>query len=202
MQFLLPWQTPDLRHWSYRSVNPLAPRERVPNPFHDRLEVTLAVEAPGQPEPGGPFERLEQSVLAYRVFGSDIGDPVLERSPVRAGDTIGLCYRFLGIVRLFFASRVAEVFVREPVEDGWRSGFIYQTLDGHPELGEEIFEIKKDARGAVTFRIEAWSRPNLWYVKLFTPWARTIQKAAAQSAATNLSKVAAFRAPESLKTTL
>ena len=195
MNFLLPWQKPDLARWSYRSVHPLAPRGQVPDPFHDRLEVTLAMERPGEPEPDGAFARLEQSVLAYRVFGRDIGEPVLQRVPVQPGDTIGLTYRFFGIVRLFFASRVAEVFVREPVDGGWRSGFTYQTLEGHPELGEEIFEIRKDERGAVTFRIEAWSRPNLWYVKLFTPWARTIQKAAAQSAAGNLSQVAAFRQP-------
>jgi uncharacterized protein (UPF0548 family) len=153
------------------------------------------MESPGEPEADGPFARLEQSVLAYRVFGSDIGLPVVGRTPVQVGDTIGLVYRFLGVLRLFFASRVAEVFVRQPVEGGWRSGFVYQTLEGHPELGEEIFEIKKDAGGAVIFRIEAWSRPNLWFVKIFTLWARTIQKAAAQSAAANLAQVAAFRTP-------
>jgi uncharacterized protein (UPF0548 family) len=195
MQFLLPWQKPDLKRWAARDVHPLAPRDLVPSPFHDRLEVTLAVESPGEPEPGGPFARLEHSVLSYRVFGHDIGHPVVGRTPVQVGDTIGLVYSFLGILRLFFASRVVEVFEREPLENGWRSGFVYQTLEGHPELGEEIFEIRKDAAGAVTFRIEAWSRPNLWFVKLFTFWARTIQKAAAQSAATNLAQVAAFRDP-------
>jgi uncharacterized protein (UPF0548 family) len=193
MQFLLPWQKPDLGLWQARSVHPLAARERVPSPYHDRLEVTLATEPSGPPQDGGPFERLERSVLAYRVFGHDIGRSVLERTPVQRGDTIGLVYRFVGVLRLFFASRVVEVFVREPVEDGWRSGFVYQTLEGHPELGEEIFEIRKSASGVITFRIEAWSRPNLWYVKLFTPWARSIQKAAARSAVHNLSQVAAFR---------
>lgn len=196
MQFLLPWQKPDLATWIHRPIHPLAPRERVPEPFHDRLEVTLAVEKAGLPEIGGPFERLEQSVLSYRIFGQDIGEPIVWRTPVEEGDTIGLSYRFFSLLRLFFASRVVHVFRREPVEGGWRSGFVYQTLDGHPELGEEIFEIKKDATGAVTFRIEAWSRPNLWFVKLFTPWARTIQRAAAQSAATYLGQVAAFPTPQ------
>jgi hypothetical protein len=194
MQFLLPWQNPHLEPWIDRAIHPLAARERVPSPFHDRLEVTLAMERPGEPEESGPFARLERSVLCYRVFGDDIGSPVVKRAPVEVGDTIGLTYRFLGgALRLFFASRVVEVFVREPVDNGWRSGFVYRTLESHPELGEEIFEVQKDAGGAVSFRIEAWSRPNLWYVKLFTPWARTIQKSAAQSAAAHLGQVAVFR---------
>lgn len=193
MQFLLPGQRPSLSAWSWRPIHPLAARTEVPEPFHDHLEVTLGMEPPGEPSPDGPFVRLEQSVLSYRVFGSDIGEPVTERTPVQQGDTIGLCYRFLGgALRLFFASRVVEVFHREPIDGGWRSGFVYRTLEGHPELGEEIFEVRKEATGAVSFRLEAWSRPNLWYVKLFTPWARSIQKAAGRSAAANLAQVAAF----------
>lgn len=197
MQFLWPWQQPDLERWRHRAIHPLAPRHLVPAPYHDRLEVTLFMERPGEPEPGGSFERVEKRVLSYQVFGREIGDPVLEPGPVEVGDTIGLVYRFTPLLRLFFASRVVEKFVREPVEGGgWRSGFVYRTLEGHPELGEEIFEVKKDPGGAVSFRIEAWSRPNLWLVKLFTFWARAIQQGAAQSAAANLARVAAFRGPE------
>lgn len=195
MQFLLPWHKPDLERWSGRAIHSCAPRDLIASPYHDHLEVTLAMESPGEPEADGPFSRLEQSVFAYRVFGHDIGDPVLGSTPIKSGDTIGLSYRFLPFLRLFFASRVAEVFLRQAVEGGWRSGFSYQTLEGHPEMGEEVFEIKKDANGAVSFRIEAWSRPNLWYVKLLTPWARSMQKAAAQSAAAHLAQVAVFRGP-------
>lgn len=195
MQFLLPWQRPNLARWRARSIHPLAARERVPNPFHDRLELTLALEGHGPPEPDGPFARLERSVLAYRVFGPEIGVPVIEREPVQVGDTLGLLYHFAGPLRLFFASRVVEVFERQPVEGGWRSGFVYQTLEGHPELGEEIFEVRKQASGAVSFRLEAWSRPQHALVRLFTSWARVIQSQAAQSAARNLQQVAVFRGP-------
>lgn len=196
MQFLLPGQKPQLSAWSWRSIHPLAARDDVPEPFHDQLEVTLGMEPPGEPSADGPFARLEQSVLAYRVFGPDIGEPVTERTPVQVGDTVGLTYRvFGGIVRVFFASRVVDVFHREPVDGGWRSGFVYRTLEGHPELGEEVFEVRKDANGAVSFRLEAWSRPNLWYVKLFTLWVRSVQKAAGRSAAANLAQVAAFGRP-------
>lgn len=164
-------------------MDPRAAKWVLSEPFHDSLEVTMATEGPGLPETDGPFDRLEAKVLAYQIFGSDIGSPVVVRTPVEVGDTIGLVYRFLGPLRMFFASRVVDVFVREPSEGGVRSGFVYRTLRGHPEVGEEIFEVRKSASGVVTFRIEAWSRPNLWYVKIFTKWARWIQKRAAQSAA-------------------
>lgn len=193
MQFLFPWQKPDLLSWSHRSVHATAPRERLANPHHDQLEVTLAGEAPGPPQPEGPFERAAASVLSYRIFGPEIGEPVLAGRPLQVGDTVGLRYRLLPFLSLFFASRVVQVFEREEHDGGWRSGFVYQTLEGHPEVGEEIFEIRKDPGGAVSFRLEAWSRPNLWYVKLFSPWARGIQRAAAQSAVANLSQVAVFR---------
>ena len=193
MNFLLPGQRPTLTAWTSREIHPLAARTEVPDPFHDLLEVTMGTEPPGEPLPDGPFARLETSVLAYRVFGPEIGSPVTSSTPVQEGDTIGLSYRFLGgFLRLFFASRVVQVYRRETGDGGWRSGFVYRTLEGHPELGEEVFEVRKDAGGAVSFRLEAWSRPNLWYVKLFTPWARSIQKAAGRSAVANLSQVAAF----------
>lgn len=190
MQILLPWQPPVLTPWVEREIHPEAPRHRVPSPYHDCLEVTLATESPGAPDDDGPFARVEQSVLAYRVFGPAIGEPLLEGTPVQPGDTIGLVYRFLPLLRLFFASRVTEVFVRQPYEGGVRSGFAYQTLEGHPELGEEVFTVSKNAQGTITFRIEAWSRPNLWFVKLLTPWARRQQKAAARSAGGHLAQVA------------
>lgn len=179
-----------LERWEGRAIHPLAPKEVLPNPNHDLTEVTLAVEAPGPPEADGPYRRLSESILGYRVFGPAIGQPVLLARQVGLGDTVGLCYRFAPGIRIFFASRVVEFFQDEEVEDGWRTGFVYQTLLSHPEVGEEIFEVKKHRDGAVTFRLEAWSRPNLWFVKLCSPWARRVQKQAARCAVEFLRAVA------------
>lgn len=196
MQFLLPFMSTNLENWKSRPIHPRAPRDRVPNPNHDRKVMTMAVEELGDPERSGAFEILETEVLAYRIFGPDIGPSVVETTPVQVGDTIGLRYKLLPFLHCFFASRVVRVFHREPTEDGGvRSGFVYQTLTGHPELGEEVFEVKKTASGAVVFRLEAWSRPRAWYVRLVAPVARWIQKRAAVSAFRNLgSKL--NRAPE------
>lgn len=193
MDILLFGMKPDLAKWERRSIHPLAPAEKVPNPYHDRRVATLALEAPGEPEEDGPFARLEESVLAYQVFGPEIGTPLVRRCPVQVGDTVGLDYHFLGPIRILIASRVVRVFHRERTEEGWRSGFVYQTLQGHPELGEEIFEVTKCETGAVKFRLEAWSRPNLWLIKMLTPWARAIQHQAGESALRNLLNVAGGR---------
>lgn len=191
MEFLLPWMKADLDRWKARPIHPLAAKELVPAPFHDLMEVTLGVEGEGLPEEGGLFSRLSDSILAYRIFGPRIGSPVLGQPRVMLGDTVGLRYRFLPGLELFFASRVVQVFECEECEKGWRSGFVYQTLQGHPELGEEIFELSKHRSGEVVFRMEAWSRPRAWYVKLLTPVARRIQKFAARCAAEYLAAIAA-----------
>lgn len=193
MDVLLFGMKPKLEKWERRKIHRNAPRDRVPDPYHDRQVATLAVEPPGEPVPDGPFERLEKSIMGYEIFGSRIGHPVVRRTPVEVGDTIGLDYKFWGPIRLLIASRVVEVFQRERTEEGWRSGFVYQTLECHPELGEEIFEVTKLDSGVVKFRIEAWSRPNLWFVKMVTAWARSIQRDAANSALSNLLKVAGER---------
>lgn len=180
---------PDLHKWENRPVNPIAAKELLPNPNHDLTEVTLATESPGEPEENGPYRKIADSVLGYRVFGPKIGEPVILTQRVDPGETIGLAYRFLPGLRLFFASRVVEVFEDEETEEGWRSGFVYRTLVKHPEVGEEIFEVMKHRDGAVTFRLEAWSRPNLWYVKLLGAWARYIQRYAARCAVEHLSQL-------------
>lgn len=190
MQFLLPWMDPNLDVWCSRSVHPQAPRERVPSPYHDRMELTLACEPEGSPIDNGSFTRVAESILRYDIFGPSVGEPYRDRDRIEVGATVGLRYRFLPILGLFFASRVVQVFENEETERGWRSGFVYQTLVGHPELGEEIFEVTKLREGPVIYRMEAWSRPNLWYVKMFTPWARWIQRRAARCAGQHLRTLA------------
>ena len=176
--------------WSHRPIHPLAPREKVPRPYHDLVEITLAQEPPGEPTEDGPFDRVAGSILRYDIFGPRIGESYRDADVLEPGVTVGLKYRFLPFLSLFFASRVVSVFEREEIERGWRSGFVYQTLVGHPELGEEIFEVTKLREGPVVYRMEAWSRPNIWFVKLFTPWARLIQRKAARSAGEYLRSVA------------
>ncbi len=57
------------------------------------------------------------------------------------------------------------VWVRDPVAGpGPQSaGFGYGTLPGHPERGEEAFEVTIDEAGAVTFAVTAFSRHANWF---------------------------------------
>ena len=43
------------------------------------------------------------------------------------------------------------------------AGFGYGTLPGHPERGEEAFEVARDDTGAVWFEVRAFSLPDRWF---------------------------------------
>ncbi len=55
-------------------------------------------------------------------------------------------------------------------------GFGYGTLPGHPECGEEAFELTLDDAGEVCFTIKAFSRPATWYARLAGPVMRAVQQ--------------------------
>lgn len=55
--------------------------------------------------------------------------------------------------------------VHRPVPGGGpqSAGFAYGTLPGHPERGEEAFEVEVDAQGRVFLKITAFSRHSNWF---------------------------------------
>ncbi|QIG40411.1 DUF1990 domain-containing protein [Microbacterium sp. 4R-513] len=55
-------------------------------------------------------------------------------------------------------------------------GFAYGTLPGHPERGEERFEVQLTPAGDVIFRIVAFSAPGRWFTRLGGPVARLVQR--------------------------
>ena len=72
--------------------------------------------------------------------------------------------------------------VRAPVEavvvtvDEDRVGFAYGTLEGHPERGEERFEVALLGDGSVEARIRAFSVPGRWFTRLADPLGRQLQR--------------------------
>ncbi|HEX9229808.1 MAG TPA: DUF1990 family protein, partial [Arthrobacter sp.] len=56
------------------------------------------------------------------------------------------------------------------------AGFGYGTLPGHPERGEEAFEVSIDTAGAVTFTITAFSRHANWFYAAGGAAARAAQR--------------------------
>ena len=100
----------------------------------------------------------------------------------RAGLTVEVS-REVGLgVRAVLRMRVGPVPVRAPVEvvavtaEPDRVGFAYGTLAGHPEQGEERFEVALLEDGAVEARIRAFSRPGRWFTRLAGPVGRRLQR--------------------------
>lgn len=100
----------------------------------------------------------------------------------RAGLTVA-AEREVGLgIRAVLRMRVGPVPVGAPVEvvvvtvEPDRVGFAYGTLAGHPERGEERFEVVLRADGAVEARIRAFSRPGRWFTHLAGPVGRRLQQ--------------------------
>jgi len=70
------------------------------------------------------------------------------------------------------------VWMRPPVPgDGPQSaGFGYGTLPGHPERGEEAFEVELDGQGRVLLSIRAFSRHANWFYRAGGLVARAAQR--------------------------
>ncbi|MBA3541293.1 MAG: DUF1990 family protein, partial [Deltaproteobacteria bacterium] len=106
-----------------------------PREHHDVYERDVTPEPAGAP--GAVYRRLADAIMGYSIFPPRIVEGVVRRR-IQLGDTVGVHYLRLRVVRLFFASRVTAVF--DESDGTWaRTGFTYCTLVGHPELGEETF---------------------------------------------------------------
>lgn len=156
----------------------------TPHSNHDHHRRIVGVEPPGAALLDGPFARVAAAIRRYDVFPPGLGRGRLRR-PVEVGDTVGLRYYLFPGLHIFFASRVSQVF-----QDELRSGFTYQTLQGHPEIGEETFAVSKDARtGAVTVSLTAWSELGLPFGAAVRPLARRWQLAAGRLALDHLERL-------------
>lgn len=180
---LAPKDLARLENWESRPIHPQVRQGPRFFSFHDDTSGLIASEPAGPAE--ADFARVESAILNYDIFGPSMGRGLLRREPVQVGDTVGLRYTRLGWVHLFFACRVTEVFRQRPCQEGLESGFTYQTLSGHPEVGEETFRVYKTGQGQVYGQLRAWSHPN-WYTWPGLPLARYLQREAAHAAIRHL----------------
>ncbi|HYY05813.1 MAG TPA: DUF1990 domain-containing protein, partial [Candidatus Limnocylindria bacterium] len=99
-------------------------------------------------------------------------------APIRVGTTVGVLVRALGLWSLHPCRIVALV------DEGGvtrRFGFVYRTLPGHAERGEERFVIEwRLDDDVVTYELRARSRPARLLVWLGYPVARALQHAFAR----------------------
>ena len=126
----------------------------------DDRRQPLAPEPPGEPVPGGSFERAVALVRDYAFAeGSAVRAIFEEDAPLEGRDML-LIGRFAGLdFRL--GVRVTDVVDARRNEDGrpvrvW--GWSYRTLRGHLERGQMSYEVRKWLdTGGVEFRIAAVS---------------------------------------------
>jgi uncharacterized protein (UPF0548 family) len=133
------------------------------NGWHvDDYLQTLPPEPPGPPRPGGSFQVAQRLMWDYAF-----ADPAIVRaiyatdSPLERRDML-LEGRFYGL-RFHLGVRVGGLVDDEVALDGRpvrRWGWNYRTLQGHLEMGQMDYEVRKwlDS-GQVEFRIHAVSRP-------------------------------------------
>ncbi|MGD0592238.1 MAG: DUF1990 domain-containing protein [Acidimicrobiales bacterium] len=111
-------------------------------------------------------ERL-RSWAPLRAAGLRLWPP---DASIREGVDVAATKR-LGLLHVVVLCRIVYV-----VEDPDRYGFAYGTLPGHPEEGEELFCVTKQANGDVVFRIVAFSRPADVLTRLGGPLGRRVQR--------------------------
>jgi uncharacterized protein (UPF0548 family) len=115
------------------------------------------------------FARATEALLTWQVprrAGLEVTASALRAA---VGETIEVVLR-LGPVRFRAPCRVVLV-IDEPTVQG----FAYGTLPGHPEQGEELFQVRLTPDGEVHLDIVAFSRPARWFSLLGAPLARRVQ---------------------------
>lgn len=183
-------QKPSLDRWRQRAIHPRVLDGPAAGDHLDLHQRVVGQEPPGPPLEQGPHRRVAKKILAYHVFPDRVISGVVDRVPVEVGDTIGAAFHLGPGVDVFFASRVSERFDGE-TNGLWRTGFTYQTLVGHPELGQETFSVEKNlSTGQVMVALRAWSRPGTWLARLTRPLARHWQLTGSLAALDNLENAA------------
>ena len=186
MLFLRSGDEAPLAAWASRPFAPTTERGPGPNDARDSYERVIGNEAPGSPEADGLHRRAGTAILAYDIFPPSVGRGVVVREPLEVGDTVGLRYRIVLGLEMFFASRVVARFDEQRGQT-WHTGFTYRTLAGHPELGEETFSVEKNlSTGEVLVALRSWSRPGIWLTKLGAPVARRTQVRSTRAALEHL----------------
>lgn len=118
------------------------------------------------------LEAASRSLLHWEVHSGAGLHVAASAADVRAGEVVVLTMG-LGRVGLRAPCRILDV-----IDEQERRGFVYGTLPGHPESGEESFVLERRSDGAVTFTVGAVSRPASLLARLGGPVTRWVQSVA------------------------
>ncbi|QDS92841.1 hypothetical protein FF011L_15900 [Roseimaritima multifibrata] len=116
------------------------------------------------------FQEAKAAMLAWKHFNVGWAAACPTTTPIREGENVAILARISGLWALA-ACRIIEV-LHEESPTSKRFGYSFGTLPGHPEQGEERFEVRCSANGIVTYRITAFFRPNCLSAEIAWPYFR------------------------------
>lgn len=117
------------------------------------------------------FRRAADGLQAWKAHRFPGVDVLPSGTEIHPGATVVVTFG-TPVLSLAAPCRIVAV-----VDEPSRWGFAYGTLPGHPEQGEEAFEISIAANGTVRFEVTAFSRPGDATVRLLGPIGRAAQRA-------------------------
>lgn len=113
------------------------------------------------------FQMASERLFEWRHFQTDWTEIYPPKAAVYTGQTVAVIAHVWGIWTVHTA-RIITV-IQEPR----LHGFIYGTLPGHGESGEESFLIEWDDDDSVRYKVSAFFRPADWRVRLLWPMLRS-----------------------------
>lgn len=170
----------------------------------DDYRTALPPESPGDPTKGGSWELAKAVLYNYEFPDPDLIEGIFIPDDPLDKRVMVLKAKFL-FFSFYFGVRIARVVDEYREEEGrgkakvW--GYSYQTLEGHWEMGEILFEVWKFLQsGEVEFRIHAYSKtgiiPNPFYRLGFRFFGRTLQIRFSQQALKRVNQFVVTRLEE------
>lgn len=128
------------------------------------------------------FEAAKNAIRCWEHFQLGWAESSSRDIPIDQGQIVGIVARVFGVWCLN-ACRIVSVI--DKTGDISRFGFVYGTLPGHVECGEERFQVEWNRNdGSVWYDILAFSRPNHFLARVGYPIVRKLQKKFAHDSAT------------------
>jgi uncharacterized protein (UPF0548 family) len=116
------------------------------------------------------LDSAKEAVRTWKMFDQAWTEPVTPVVTVDVGNDVAYTARVLG-VWWSYGCRILEV-----IDEPSRFGFVYGTIDGHAERGEELFQVALLANDDVEFSLVAMSRPGTWFAWPGLAFARRAQR--------------------------
>lgn len=129
------------------------------------------------------WQAAKIAIRNWEMFLGDWAEIYPKNTPIEKGQVVSMYVRIFG-TWWKNSCRIVYTF-----DEPNRFGFAYGTLTNHFEQGEEIFFVEKDETGRVVYKIQAFSKPRLWLVKLAYPFARFFQKKFVKESKANMKSV-------------